>query len=56
MKLEPDKNHWQRVAREWYAKEITEFPGRGKLHHHLELLSHDAKGEELHVVYHFVKR
>ena len=40
MELEPEKDRWRRVAREWYAKVVTEFPGRGKLHHHLGLLSH----------------
>jgi hypothetical protein len=55
MELEPDKDRWRRVAREWYAKVVAEFPGRGKLHHHLGLLSRDAEGEELRAVYHFVK-
>jgi hypothetical protein len=56
MELEPEKDWWRRIARDWYTNVVAEFPGRGKLHHHLGLLSHEAKGEELHAVYHFVKR
>ena len=56
MELEPEKDRWRRVARDWYAKVVAEFPGRGKLHHHLGLLSREAEGEELRAVYHFVKR
>ena len=56
MELEPEKDRWRRIAREWYAKVVAEFPGRGKLHHHLGLLSREAEGEELRAVYHFVKR
>ena len=36
MELEPGKDRWRRVAREWYAKVVAEFPGRGKLHYHLD--------------------
>jgi hypothetical protein len=56
MKLEPEKDRWRRVAREWCAKVVAEFPGRGKLHHHLGHLSREAEGNELDAVYHFVKR
>jgi hypothetical protein len=56
MELEPKKDRWQRIARDWYAKVVAEFPGRGKLHHHLGLLSREAEGEKLRGVYHFVKR
>jgi hypothetical protein len=57
-------HNWKRITGEellkvvpyWYAKVVTEFPGRGKLHHHLELLSREAEGDELRAVYHFVKR
>jgi protein SMG6 len=56
MELEPEKDRWRRIARDWYAKVVAEFPGRGKLHHHLGLLSREAEGEELRAVYHFVKR
>ena len=34
MELELEKDHWQRVAREWYTKIVPEFPGCGRLHHH----------------------
>jgi len=56
MELEPEKDHWRRIARDWYAHVVTEYPGRGKLHHHLGLLSCKAEGKELWGVYHFVKR
>ena len=56
MELEPKKDCWRRITQDWYAKVVTEFPGRGNLHHHLGLLSCEVEGEELHVVHHFVKR
>ena len=56
MELEPEKDRWRRIARVWYAHVVAEYPGRGKLHHHLGLLSREAEGEELQGVYHFVKR
>jgi hypothetical protein len=56
MELEPEKDRWRGIARDWYACVVAEFPGRGKLHHHLGLLSREAEGEELRAVYHFVKR
>jgi len=56
MELEPERDRWRRIARDWYAQVVAEFPGRGKLHHHLGLLSREAEGEELRGVYHFVKR
>jgi len=56
MELEPEKDRWRRIARDWYAEVIAEYPGHGKLHHHLGLLSREAEGEELRGVYHFVKR
>ena len=56
MELEPEKDRWRRIARDWYAHVVAEYPGRGKLHHHLGLLSREAEGEELRGVYHFVKR
>jgi hypothetical protein len=55
MELEPEKDRWQGIARDWYARVVAEFPGRGKLHHHLGLLIREAEGEELRAVYHFVK-
>ena len=56
MELEPEKDRWRRVARDWYAEGVAGTPGHGKLHHHLGLLSREAEGEELRGVYHFVKR
>ena len=56
MELEPEKVRWRRIARDWYARVVAEYPSHGKLHHHLGLLSRDAEGEELRAVYHFVKR
>jgi hypothetical protein len=56
MELEPEKDRWRRIARDWYAEGVATLPGHGKLHHHLGLLSREAEGEELRGVYHFVKR
>lgn len=56
LELEPEKERWRCIAREWYAAGLTDTPGAGKLHHHLGLLSRDVNGEELRAVYHFVKR
>ena len=39
-----------------YAEGVVGTPGHGKLHHHLGLLIHEAEGEELRSIYHFVKR
>jgi protein SMG6 len=46
MELEPERDRWQRVAREWYAKIVAEFPGHGKLRHHLELLRREVEGNK----------
>jgi protein SMG6 len=56
MELEPEKDRWRGIARDWYAEGVAGLPGHGKLHHHLGLLSREAEGEELRGVYHFVKR
>ncbi|KAA1471246.1 hypothetical protein DENSPDRAFT_776086 [Dentipellis sp. KUC8613] len=53
--LEPEKERWRKIAREWFGAGVTDKPGNGKLHHHLGLLSREAEGEELRGVYHFVK-
>ena len=47
MKLEPEKDRWRMVARDWYAEGVAGTPGHGKLHHHLGHLSCEAEGEEL---------
>jgi protein SMG6 len=56
MELELEKDHWQRVALDWYAQGVAGTPGHGKFHHHLGLLICEAEGEELRGLYHFVKR
>ena len=56
LEVEPEKERWRNIARDWYAAGIVEQPGTGKLHHHLGLLSREVEGEELRGVYHFVKR
>ncbi|KAL1728623.1 hypothetical protein EV714DRAFT_285553 [Schizophyllum commune] len=55
LELEPEKERWRMIAREWYALGLSEQPGNGKLHHHLGLLSREAEGEELRSMYHFIK-
>ncbi|KAK0199205.1 hypothetical protein DFS33DRAFT_1388905 [Desarmillaria ectypa] len=53
--VEPEKERWRGIARDWYGTGLTDQPGTGKLHHHLGLLSREVEGEELRGVYHFVK-
>ncbi|KIJ61387.1 hypothetical protein HYDPIDRAFT_31260, partial [Hydnomerulius pinastri MD-312] len=55
MDIEPEKERWRGIAKEWYAQGLADTPGTGKLHHHLRLLSREVEGEELRAVYHFVK-
>lgn len=55
MDLEPEKERWRNVARDWYGAGLTDHPGTGKLHHHLGLLSRDIESEELRGIYHFTK-
>lgn len=54
--VEPEKERWRQIGKEWYAQGLVETPGMGKLHHYLGLLSREKEGEELRGVYHFVKR
>jgi protein SMG6 len=56
MDIEPEKERWRSIAKEWYAQGLADTPGAGKLHHHLGLLSREVDNEELRAVYHFVKR
>ena len=58
MELDPDKERWRQVAKDWFARGLAITPNSGKLQHHLGLLSRDKDGtdEELRGVYHFVKR
>ncbi|KAH6907115.1 hypothetical protein BKA70DRAFT_1372313 [Coprinopsis sp. MPI-PUGE-AT-0042] len=55
MELEPEKERWRNIAREWYGAGLAEQPGTGKLHHHLGLLSREVVAEELRGIYHFTK-
>lgn len=55
MDIEPEKERWRSIAKEWYAQGLADTPGAGKLHHHLGLLSREVDNEELRAVYHFVK-
>ena len=50
--VEPEKERWRSIARDWYAQGLADTPGTGKLHHHLG----SWDGEELRSVYHFIKR
>ncbi|KAF7359539.1 PINc domain-containing protein [Mycena sanguinolenta] len=53
--IEPEKERWRCIARDWYGSGIADQPGHGKLHHHLGLLSREVEREELRGVYHFCK-
>ncbi|KAI0637215.1 hypothetical protein C8Q77DRAFT_554722 [Trametes polyzona] len=57
MELDPDKERWRQVAKDWFARGLAITPNSGKLQHHLGLLCRDKDGtdEELRGVYHFVK-
>ena len=35
LEVEPEKEQWRNIARDWYAAWIAEQPGINKLHHHL---------------------
>jgi protein SMG6 len=54
--VEPEKERWRMIARDWYSLGLADTPGIGKLQHHLGLLSRDVESEEMRGVYHFVKR
>jgi protein SMG6 len=56
LEIEPEKERWRLIARDWYGIGLADTPGAGKLHHHLGLLSRDVEAEELRGVYHFLKR
>ncbi|KAF7777504.1 hypothetical protein Agabi119p4_3576 [Agaricus bisporus var. burnettii] len=55
LEVEPDRERWRSIARDWYATGLFEQPGTGKLHHHLGLLYREVESEEMRGVYHFVK-
>ena len=52
--VEPEKERWRGVTRDWYALGLADTPGTGKLHHYLGLLNREKDREELRSVYHFV--
>lgn len=56
LEVEPEKERWRHIARDWYFAGIATRPVAGKLHHHLGLLSRELEGDELRGVYHFTKR
>ncbi|TFK55267.1 hypothetical protein OE88DRAFT_1654050 [Heliocybe sulcata] len=55
MDVEPEKERWRNIAREWYGTALAEKPVEGKLHHHIGLLCRELEGEDMRSVYHFVK-
>jgi len=57
MELLPEREKWRNIAREWYSNGLTEYPGSGRLHHHMGFLCKEfGEGEELRGLYHFIKR
>jgi protein SMG6 len=56
LELEPEKERWRKIARDWYSAGVANTPGAGKLHHHLGLLSRELEEEELRGTYYFCKR
>ncbi|KAE9406452.1 hypothetical protein BT96DRAFT_1014944 [Gymnopus androsaceus JB14] len=55
LELQPEKEQWRAIARDWYGTGLADQPGTGKLHHHLGFLYREVEAEELRAVYHFVK-
>ncbi|PWN49902.1 hypothetical protein IE53DRAFT_122305 [Violaceomyces palustris] len=47
-----EKETWRETAKGWYAKGLAEFPGTGRLHHHIAVLS---RSDELKALFHFCK-
>lgn len=57
MELLPERDKWRNIAREWYSNGLVEYPGTGRLHHHMGFLCKEfGEGEELRGLYHFIKR
>jgi len=57
MELLPEREKWRNIAREWYSNGLIEYPGSGRLHHHMGFLCKEfGEGEELRGLYHFIKR
>lgn len=56
MELLPEREKWRNIAREWYSNGLIEYPGTGRLHHHMGFLCKEfGEGEELRGLYHFIK-
>ena len=55
MELLPEREKWRKIAMEWYSNGLIEYPGTGKLHHHMGFLCR-GEGDELRALYHFIKR
>ncbi|KAJ7578382.1 hypothetical protein C8J56DRAFT_868550 [Mycena floridula] len=63
--MEPEKERWRNIARDWYGMGLGEQPGTGKLHHHIGVLCREVivggkvaerdEKEMLRGVYHYVK-
>ncbi|GAA96454.1 uncharacterized protein L969DRAFT_74677 [Mixia osmundae IAM 14324] len=47
-----EQGTWRDVARDWYARGVAETPNRGRLHHHLALLSKD---DSMRALYHYCR-
>ena len=47
LSVEPEKERWRCIVRDWYAQGLVDTPGTGKLHHHLGLFSWEKDEEEL---------
>ena len=57
MELLPEREKWRNIARQWYSNGLIEYPGTGRLHHHMGFLCKEfGEGEELRGLYHFIKR
>ncbi|KAJ7593567.1 hypothetical protein C8J56DRAFT_723589, partial [Mycena floridula] len=53
--VEPEKECWRNIARDWYGMGLGEQPGTGKLHHHIGVFVEKDEKEMLWGVYHYVK-
>ncbi|KAF7340961.1 PINc domain-containing protein [Mycena sanguinolenta] len=53
--LEPERDLWRRIARDWYSAGIVDQPSQGRFHHYLALLNSEVELGQLRGVYHFGK-
>ncbi|KZW03995.1 hypothetical protein EXIGLDRAFT_709495 [Exidia glandulosa HHB12029] len=51
--LEPEREQWRNIARNWYGDGLRDQPGNGKLHHHIAMLCRED--ETLQSLYHYTK-